>query len=253
MAHDPGDEDALARTYEAALRTLEAAHPRREYVREYVCARREAVPAPPIKGPVPTLSLEALLATAPTRYGRWRQAYSGRPIWPLDPRPGDFLIDDLARHLASIPRYGGAQATLKHQLSVAQHSVAVSYMGSPAYARHKLVHDMAEAITGVDMPAPIKSDRALASWRAIEDRCQEALLVQLGLDPHDTGDTAEMDRRILEYERVQVMRDSALPWPGQHALLVASRTIDVDPLPRWDAYTLFVVRFSELFPGYPIY
>ena len=34
------------------------------------------------------------------RRGDWIQAYTGRKFWPLDPRPEEIFIEDIAHHLA---------------------------------------------------------------------------------------------------------------------------------------------------------
>lgn len=211
-------------------------------------AHREVVPPPMSavdrgweRGPVPVATREAMIASAPSRRGRWRQTYLDRPVWPLDPRPGDFAIADIAHGLAGLARYGGAT---RRRYYVAEHSVLVSLYGNPAYARHKILHDAAEAVTGVDMASPIKRDPALAGWRAIEDAIQRAIYVQFGLDPDDLGDTLEIDRRILLDERNALFGPPPLEWgvPG-------------DPLGAWvrgltpdGAEMFFLHRLRELFP-----
>lgn len=192
-------------------------------------------------GPVMLTSLEAMIASAPSRRGRWRQSYTGRPIWPLDPRPGDFAIADLAHHLANINRYGGAA---RRNYSVAEHSVLVSVYGDPAFARHKLTHDLGEAITGLDMGSPIKSDPAMVVWRAVEDRCQAAVWRQLDLDPEQTGDTHAIDLAILHDERAVLMAEPPMPWGIGGKGLGAW----VWGLPALEAERLFLYRFLELFP-----
>ena len=57
------------------------------------------------------------------RLGNWMQTAHGRKAWPLDPRPSDIHIDDIAHHLAHICRFNGACSTL---YCVAEHSVRVS-------------------------------------------------------------------------------------------------------------------------------
>lgn len=42
------------------------------------------------------------------RSGPFQVNASGGQWWPLDPRPADFLIEDIAHHLGMICRYGGA-------------------------------------------------------------------------------------------------------------------------------------------------
>lgn len=224
--HDPGDE-----------------HAPRVGARLAPFLERRPWDLPP--GPVRVSTLSELIASAPTRYGNWRQSAIGRPIWPLDPRPGDFAIIDLALALSALPRYGGAS---HHHYSVAQHSFLCSYYGDPRYARHKLTHDLAEAITGCDMPAPLKREPALATYCAIEDWCQLAVWRQLGVDPTDLGDTHEIDRAILEPERRRLLAKAPLPWPTSMLKL----DVYVERWDQWVATHKFMWRFRELFPEYPI-
>jgi hypothetical protein len=173
----------------------------------------------------------------------WRQTYTGRQVWPLNPRVGDFAIVDIAYGMAGINRYGGGAL---RNYNVAEHSVLVSLYGDPAYARHKLLHDAAEAITGLDMGAPIKRHPKLAFWRAIEDANQHVIYVQFGIDPTDLGDTKDIDTRILLDEKAVLMGPSPSPWhvPG------APLGCEIRCLGRDHAAELFLSRFRELFPEY---
>lgn len=94
------------------------------------------------------------------RRGPFQVNASGGRWWPLDPRPEDFSIEDIAHHLAMICRYGGAT---RYFYSVAEHSVLVSRHVPPHLALHGLLHDMAEAVVG-DTIRPIKT---LPEWEAV--------------------------------------------------------------------------------------
>lgn len=180
---------------------------------------------------------------AEDRGPHWRQTYTGRQIWPLDPRVGDFAIVDIAYGLAGINRYGGGAL---RNYNVAEHSVLVSLHGDPAYARHKLLHDAAEAVTGVDMGAPLKRHPKLRFWRLLEDAIQGVIWAQFGLDPLDTGDTREIDTRILLDEKAALMAPAPAPWhvPG------LPLGCEIRCLSRDVAAEMFLARFRELFPEY---
>lgn len=45
------------------------------------------------------------------RFGDWLQTYSGRKFYPLDPRPEDVVIEDIAHALANTCRYAGHSLT----------------------------------------------------------------------------------------------------------------------------------------------
>ena len=98
----------------------------------------------------------------------WIQTYTGKKFWPLDPRPEDVDIVDIAHALSMQCRFGG------HCLrfySTAEHSVYVSHhCGSAALIG--LLHDGSEAYL-LDMLAPIKE--YMPDYKAAEKRCQAAV------------------------------------------------------------------------------
>ncbi len=75
------------------------------------------------------------------RIGNWLQTYSGIAYWPLDPRPEEVTIEDIAHHLSLICRFGGA---VRRFYSVVEYSVLVSRVGPPVYALQCLLHDATE-------------------------------------------------------------------------------------------------------------
>lgn len=185
-------------------------------------------------------AVRAKISTDPRK--AWRQSVTGRAIRPLDPRPGDYAIEDIAQGLAGTNRYGGQGS---RYYSNAEHCVLVSLCGDPAYARWKLLHDAHEAITGVDMPAPIKRLPQMRWWiDEVETPIDHALMIQF--NAHDVGDTAEIDRRILHDERSALFGPPPMPWniPGSPlgvAFVFARPELAKD---------LFLRRFEELFPEY---
>jgi uncharacterized protein len=44
----------------------------------------------------------------PPNRGPWFQTFTGRAFFPLNPRPEDVVLEDIAHHLANICRFGGA-------------------------------------------------------------------------------------------------------------------------------------------------
>lgn len=103
------------------------------------------------------------------RAGDWMQVYSGGKFWPLDPRPEETHIEDIAHALAHLCRFGGHCRVF---YSVAEHSVRSSLCVPAAHAFAALLHDAAEAYV-VDVPRPLKVQ--LRGYAEIERRVMSAI------------------------------------------------------------------------------
>ncbi len=153
-----------------------------------------------------------------TRKGDWMETFSGIRFFPLDPRPGEVRVLDIAHHLSRINRYGGA-IKLEHY-SVAEHCVAMAkyfereFPDEPMLAYQALHHDDCEAYIG-DMVRPLK--RQIVQFEQIEmalwrKAVAPALQCPWQLDPR----VKEADNRILVNERRDVMQPSGNEWGIDH-------------------------------------
>jgi uncharacterized protein len=91
------------------------------------------------------------------RIGDWIETYTGRKFFPLDPRPEDIELEDIAHALSNKCRYNGHCKTF---YSVAQHTVlGLDIMEKEGYDTitmiHFALHDSAEAYLP-DVSRPIK-------------------------------------------------------------------------------------------------
>ena len=131
---------------------------------------------------------------APTqtgRFGDYTQTFTGVKFYPLDPRPEEVCVEDIAHHLALVCRFGGA---VREPYSVAQHSCLVAdYVGTVETTDRQvrlaaLLHDATEAYCG-DMVRPLK--RNMTEYKAAEERIAVAIARRFGLPvttcscPHD--------------------------------------------------------------------
>lgn len=142
------------------------------------------------------------------RAGGWCQTYSGKAAYPLDPRPEDFCIEDIAHALSLVCRFGGHS---KRFYSVAEHSVRVSHICDPADALWGLLHDAAEAYCG-DMVRPLKMDDAMRGYRAAERRIQGAICERFGLPPKMPDSVKRADNVMLATEARYLMAAHPQDW-----------------------------------------
>lgn len=134
------------------------------------------------------------------RIGDWMQTVSGKQFWPLDPRPEEIDINDIAAALAKQCRFGGH---CDWHYSVAQHSVYVSHQVPPEFQLDALMHDSTEAYC-IDVPRPLK--RSLIGYAKIEDRIWMAIATKFGLSLRLHHCIHEADESVLLAEKAQVMR-----------------------------------------------
>jgi hypothetical protein len=181
----------------------------------------------------------------------WIMTASGRPFWPLEPRVGDVVIEDIAHHLSHLCRFTGAVRVF---YSVAQHSVLaceeLAASASDGQARtaglYGLLHDASEAYL-MDIPRPLKHDAAFEVYREAEARLQAVIYQAFGLNPDGEPPLLKtIDRRLLRAEQRDLMPPPALQ----------ERRDDVDPLPiviePWwcdEARARFLICFHECMRG----
>jgi hypothetical protein len=147
------------------------------------------------------------------RNGGWILTASGRQFWPLDARPEDVSLFDIAHALAKICRFGGH---CRQFYSVAQHSIIVA-QNFPGHKALALLHDATEAYLG-DMVRPLKL--CLPQFATAEDRLWEVIATRFDLpltNPRDVPRLKEADDRTLMTERRDIMPASPHPWSTHHS------------------------------------
>jgi hypothetical protein len=147
---------------------------------------------------------------AQMRQGDWIQTYTGKQYWPIDPRPEDVDILDIAHALSMLCRFGGH--CLKFY-SVAEHSVHIARWLYPRYGAEAalcgLLHDATEAYV-TDVPRPTKA--FLYGYKEIEHQNWLAIAAAFNLPatlPHQVKDA---DRRMLTDEASQNMAKCDAEW-----------------------------------------
>lgn len=140
------------------------------------------------------------------RKGNWMQTYRGGQFWPLDMRPEDVFIEDIAHALSMICRYGGH---CERFYSVAEHSVLVSRIVPPELALLGLMHDATEAYVG-DVIRPLKP--ALAGYGAIEQNVWLAIASKFNLPGALQNEIKAADNAVLLAEQLTLMKSAPAPW-----------------------------------------
>lgn len=181
-------------------------------------------------------AVTALDEIAGERRGDWIQTASGRQFWPLDPRPEDIHIEDIAHALAHLCRYGGHA---RRFYSVAEHSVLMARAMQPEHRLWALLHDAAEAYL-VDVPRPIKP--FLPGYAEIEGRIMGAICARFGLAVDMPPEIKAADRAILTDEMRQAMAPPPVRWSTEGEPL----GVTLKFWPPDDARMKFLLAFERL-------
>lgn len=170
------------------------------------------------------------------RIGDWMQTYTGRQFWPIDPRPKEIEIEDIAHALSMMCRYNGHCRTF---YSVAEHSVIVSEHVPKEHALWALLHDASEAYIA-DIVRPAK--RFIAGYHEAETRIMNAVCERFGLQPTMPSEVKRVDNAILADESAALLG----PVPADWGLREPPLGVDIIGFSPWDAETLFINRFREI-------
>lgn len=179
------------------------------------------------------------------------ETVSGKIFDPLDPKPDQIDINDIAWALSRQPRFAGH--TIPYiPYSVAQHSIQVMKELAPHGFKmqfHGLMHDAAEAYLG-DIPSPIKKIPGFEKEiKKIESEILNCIYNAFNVDPpssqeeQDLVHHADMVQRAIEAYNFMYSRgkDWNLP-PVSFTKLQEFES----PLTSVKAYEMFLFYFNEL-------
>jgi len=142
------------------------------------------------------------------RIGDFIETFTGKQFWPLDPRPEDVDISDIAHSLSMQCRFNGHcsrfYSVAEHSIIVAKELAARDYY--PGVQLRGLLHDAAEAYI-CDIPRPIK--RHIGYYVGLEYKVQKAIFEAFGLTPETKNHLSYMlrdiDNALLKYEAKNIM------------------------------------------------
>lgn len=174
------------------------------------------------------------------------QTYTGKLINPIDVRPNEVDIIDIAHSLAMQCRWNGHT---KEFYSVAQHCVLASYLvsGSVWVQMLALLHDAPEAYIS-DVITPMKQHFSL-DFLYIEHHTLLSILERYGIDKPDSPTNAlhpevlEADHRLLATEYDQLMEGGEM---SKKLEGIQPYDLKIVPLPAPSAKKLYLKRFWEL-------
>ncbi|MHB1000506.1 MAG: phosphohydrolase [Armatimonadota bacterium] len=176
------------------------------------------------------------------RIGDWIQTYTGKQFWPLDPRPEDVCIEDIAHSLSLQCRFAGHT---KEFYSVAQHCVLVARNVPPEAALWGLLHDATETYL-VGMSRPLKRSSAVGSeYRRIENHLAKVIAHRFGLPVVCPEGVHKIDDRVLMSEARDLLGPKPAPW-GETSRALAQIIVPWHPS---FAEAKFLECFRMLFEG----
>lgn len=187
----------------------------------------------------------------PDRKGGCILTYTGKVIYPLDPREDEVDIYDIAHALANICRYTGH---VESYYSVAEHSVRVSELCEERTARahdsattqaalEGLLHDASEAYLG-DVARPIKQSSYVGKlYGSAEDRLMKLIAEKYGTTWPVTELVGWADHVLLRTEQRDLM-----PYPNELYNLDEYEMLEtnIEPWTPEEAEIEFLDRYKEL-------
>lgn len=147
------------------------------------------------------------------RIGDWVEVASGVQFYPLDPRPEDIHLSDIAHSLSLLCRFNGHCRAF---YSVAEHSVRVARLvfSQPGctgeHVQWALLHDAAEAYLS-DVPRPLKRAPELQAYRDAEAQLMRCICQRFGLRPDEPLRVRLADNILLATEARDLM-PQLHPW-----------------------------------------
>ena len=173
------------------------------------------------------------------RHGDWMVTYTGLRFYPLDSRPEDVCIEDIAHHLSCICRFNGA---CKSFYSVAQHSVHVAEVLPLEHRLWGLLHDAAEAYVG-DMIRPIKRQPEMVAFSDAEDEVMLAVRAYFGLQTDMPEEVKLVDDILLATEARDLTNETQIAYWQPMPTPLPNRII---PWPPLEAESRFLRMYERI-------
>lgn len=152
--------------------------------------------------------------------------------------PGPLTVEEVAHALSKICRFTGH---CRQFYSVAQHSVVVSRLVPQHLRKQALFHDAVEAVVG-DMVSPLK--RMIPEYKALEKRCEAAILTGFGLPAQLDPAVKHADRVALRTEQRDLMNKAGGLWTSLEG--IEADPVRILPLAPAAAEMMFLDTFWDI-------
>lgn len=179
------------------------------------------------------------ICTIDAKRGSWFLTYTGKRVFPGDPRPEDFCIEDVAHGLSLMCRFGGQCRTF---YSVAQHSVLVSQICTEA-PFEGLMHDADEGVGMLDCIRPLKI--LLPDYQKIQSNFMAAICKKFRLPTKFHEQVKWADNVLLMTERRDLICVHEESWDPENKYPPLKQRII--PWSHKKAEREFLKRFKELY------
>lgn len=171
----------------------------------------------------------------------WIETFTGRKVFPLAMTPDQVDLFDIAHSLSLTCRYNGHSAFF---YSVAEHSVHVARLASPANALWGLLHDAAEAYLP-DVASPIKP--SIPGFAEMEEQVMRAVAGHFGLSWPQPSEVKAIDTAMLLTEAKALLPSQGKSW--KWTAYVQSAPVDLQLWSPADAKDRFLETYAALRAG----
>lgn len=177
------------------------------------------------------------------RPGYWMRTFTNKHYWPLDPRPEEVDIVDIAHHLSQLCRYTGATPRF---YSVAEHSYLMSFAVPREHQLCALLHDATEAYLG-DIGRPLKYANGMEGYKIIEKlNWERAIAPAFGLPLKQPEIIKKLDMAMLHVEMKAMNMDINLAIADTEMSVDSLPDIEINNWPPESAEMLFLQRYYDL-------
>lgn len=199
--------------------------------------------------------------------GPWIQKRYAGKYYPLDPRPEEIQMDDIAHCLANLCRFTG---DTREFYSVAQHCWLMSFAVPAQFALLALMHDSAEAYIG-DISRPLKRtmriqypDGELVTFKELERRTLQVIGVAIEMPDlfqfASDNTYGAMLRKVIDDADMLMLATEARDvlacihddWRVKESNGFRVLDFPIKPVPPHIAEDLFKSRYMQLRPEFVV-